>query len=171
MDETLGRAKEEIILYAVQHSAVVHQYLGLLKDKAEAGCKIKILLMAARSPSGEVNPNVREIESHRRYVGVLSQLESSTQSLQTWLGSLSPSAREKVEIRTYRQFAVCTYLFIDRDELDGFVQVELLLYGTHVRDMPHYIVTRRDGGRFFGIHCEYFDRLWNISKVLPPISE
>jgi hypothetical protein len=171
LDRILRKAKKELILYAVQHSYVIHQCLGLLEEKAEAGCKIKILMMAPRSVDGEVNPNVMESASHRRYAGLLEQIESSAKSFQSWLGSLSASARQMVEIRTYLECPVATYTFIDKDETSGFVQVELLLYGIHVHDMPHYIVTKKDDGRFFDTHCESFDRLWSRSQVLPPLGE
>lgn len=171
LDRNLSTAKKEIILYAVQHSTLVHQCLGLLEDKAKNGCKIKILMMAARGPDGKVNPNVGETESQRRYTGTLAQIESSAASFQKWLASLSPSARERIEIRTYLECPMATYLFIDRDEPNGFVQVELLLYGIHVHDMPHYIVTKKKGGHLFDTHCESFDRLWAKSQVLVPVSE
>jgi len=171
LDRIINTAKQEIILYAVQHSTVVHQYLGLLEAKAETGCKVKILLMAARSPDGKVNPNVAESESHRRYTGLLAQIEASTASFQTWHASLSPTARERVEIRVYLECPIATYTFIDRDEPDGFVQVELLLYGIHVSDVPHYIVSRKKGGRFFDTHRESFDRLWAKSGTLMPANQ
>lgn len=171
LDRILNRARKEIILYAVQHSTVVHQYLGLLQDKAEAGCRIRILMMATTCPDGGINPNVAEHDSHRRYSGLLPQLESSRNSFQSWLSSLSPPVRERIEIRTYQECPVATYTFIDREEIDGFVQVELLLYGIHVHDMPHYVVTRKDGGGFFDIHCKSFDRLWERSQVLVPVGD
>jgi hypothetical protein len=171
LDHWFNKAKKEIVLYAVQHSAVVHQYLGLLKDKAENGCRIKILMMSARMPDGEVNPNVRESESQRRYTGLLPQIENNTKTLREWWESLSESARQVVEVRMYQEYPVATYTFIDRDEANGFVLVEIQHYGVHVHDMPHYIVTKKDdsSARFFQTHCESFDRLWSRSCVLNPI--
>jgi hypothetical protein len=128
-------------------------------------------MMAARDADGRINPNVAETESHRRYTGILAQIESSTSSFQEWLTTLNPSTRERVEIRTYLECPTTTYVFIDRDEPDGFVQVELLLYGTHVRDLPHYILTKKRGGPFFDIHCQSFNRLWDKSQVLVATSE
>jgi hypothetical protein len=171
LDVILNQAKKEIILYAVQHSTIVHQYLGLLEEKAEAGCQVKILMMAATHSDGSINPNVAESESHRRYSGLLQQIVSSTNSFSSWLASLSPPVQTRVEIRKYQECPIATYLFVDRDEVEGFVQVELLLFGIHVHDMPHYIVTKKDGGRFFDIHCESFDKLWEKSQVLEPDSQ
>jgi len=170
LDQSLNKAAKEIILYAVQHSTIVHQYLGLLQQKAESGCKIKVLLMAARGPDGEVNPNVRESESHRRYVGLLEAIENSTKTILEWASSLSRAAQERVEVRAYTECPVATYTFIDRNEPNGFVLVEIMHYGVHVHDMPHYILTKRDGisRRFFDVHCDSFDRLWIKSRVLHP---
>lgn len=171
LDHSLTIAKKEIILYAVQHSAIVHAYLGLLKDKAERECRIKILMMAARMSNGEVNPNVKESESHRRFVGLLPQVENNTKTIQEWWGSLSTPARQMVEVRTYQEVPVATYTFIDRDEPNGYVLVEIQHYGFHVHDMPHYIINKNSpaGARFFQTHYESFDKLWRKSEALKPI--
>ena len=52
LDRLLRKAKKEIILYAVQHSHLVHQCLGILREKAEAGCRVRVLMMAPRGPDG-----------------------------------------------------------------------------------------------------------------------
>ena len=172
LEHSFNQAKKEIILYAVQHSAVVHQYLGLLRDKAQKGCQVKILMMAPRMPNGEVNPNVRESESQRRYVGLLPQIENNTRTIQEWWGSLSESAKQMVEVRAYQEYPVATYTFIDRNEANGYVLVEIQHYGIHVHDMPHYIVNKKDrsSAQFFQIHCESFDRLWSKSYALHPVA-
>lgn len=170
LDKMINRARTEIVMYAVQHSTVIHQYLGLLKDKAESGCNIKILMMAAKRVDGSMNPNVAESESHRVYSGkrLLSEIEANARSFLSWLDSLSPSAQEKVEIRVYQECPTASYLFIDRSEIHGFVQVELFLYGVHVRDMPHYVIKRKDNERFFKVHNDSFEGLWKRSHVLKP---
>ena len=167
LDSLLRKAQKEIILYAVHHSTIVHHGLGLLREKVEAGCEVKILLMAAQSADGKVNPNVLETESHRTYdVGLLSRIESNTQSFQTWLNTLSEAARKKIEIRAYQQCPINTFVIIDRDEPNGFVQTEVLLYGLVVRNKPHYKLTKKDGENLFKAHCESFDQLWNRAEIL-----
>lgn len=170
LDKIIIQAQKEIILYSVQHGALVHQCLGLLQQKAESGCKIKILMMAPKNSLGEINPNVLESESHRRYKGLLSQIESSTKSLKEWVNSLNFPAQKMIEIRTYQECPIATYLFIDKDDSNGFVQVELLLYGIHVQDMPHYIVYKNENERFLKTHIESFEKLWANSAVLSLIN-
>ncbi len=67
LSEHIGKAKKEITILAVQHSALVHQYLGLIQQKAETGCQIKLLMMAGIDENGNINPNVKELESHLTY--------------------------------------------------------------------------------------------------------
>lgn len=166
LSEHIGNARKEISILAVQHSALIHQYLGLVQQKAESGCQIKLLMMAAMDENGNLNPNVKALESHLTYSEVLSQLESNATTFKTWLDSLSVRSRKQVEIRTYVEHPIGSYLFIDKDEPDGYVQVEIFLYGVHVNDMPHYVVTRRDSHRFFQIHLDSFNKLWNKSQPL-----
>lgn len=164
--EHLNRAKREIITFAVQHSALIHQYLGLLERKARTGCKVKILMMAPRDENGEINPNVEELRSHVTYNGLSNQLDSSIESFKKWFEALNISIRQNIEIRCYRQLPKESYLFIDKDESYGYVQVEIYLYGIHVHDMPHYVVTKKESPEFFKTHLDSFEKLWQESKTL-----
>lgn len=172
LDMKISQAQKEIILYSVQHSFLVHQCLGLLQKKAEAGCKIKILIMAAKDSEGEINSNVLESESHRRYEGLLSQIEASTKSLQVWANSQKNISTQKmIEIRAYQECPVATYLFIDKDESNGFCQIEIMHYGVHAQDMPHYIVYKKNNDQFLKVHFESFEKLWKRSTILFSIKE
>jgi len=166
LEALVQKAQKEIILYAIQHSYVVHHGLGLLQAKLEAGCKVKILLMATKNQNGEINPNVIESESHRTYTGLLPQIESSTHSFENWFDSLTEAKKKLAEIRTYEQCPIMSLTIIDRDEPNGLIQSEIFLYGVDVRDMPHYILTKKNGSNVFKAHCESFDKLWNKSEVL-----
>ena len=159
----LDKAREEIILVAVQHSTLVHQYLGVLQRKVEMGCKIKILMMAAKDQERKDNANVPEFESHHPlFSGLRSQIERTSTTFTKWLRSLPEAQLEKIEIRSYVSHPIATYTFIDKDHSEGFVQVEVLLYGLDVNDLPHYIVGKatEDERKLLKTHCESFDRLW-----------
>ena len=110
------------------------------------------------------NPNVSEIAKHRLYSGLLQKLESNIKTLKDWMARLDSSIYNRIEIRTYQEFPVATYAFIDRETMDGFVQVEVCLYGIQVFDMPSYIVTKRNGGNFYDIHYKSFEKLWTNAK-------
>ncbi len=166
LETLIQKAQKEIILYAVQHSYVVHHGLGLLQAKLETGCKVRILLMAARNQNGEINLNVIESESHRTYTGLLPQIESSTHSLESWFDSLTEAKKKLVEIRTYQQCPIMSLTIIDRDEPNGLIQSEIFLYGVDVREMPHYLLTKKNGSNLFRSHCESFDQLWSKSEAL-----
>jgi hypothetical protein len=166
LEALFQKAQKEIILYAVQHSYVVHHGLGLLQAKLEAGCKVRILLMAAKNQNGAINPNVIESESHRTYTGLIPQIESSTYSFESWYDSLTEAKKRLAEIRTYQQCPIMSLTIIDKDEPNGLIQSEILLYGVDVREMPHYILTKKNGSNLFKAHCVSFDRLWNKSEVL-----
>ena len=71
-----------------------------------------------------------------------------------------------VEIRTYQQCPIMTFVIIDRDEPSGLVQTKTLLYGLDVREMPHYILTKKDGVNLFKAHSESFDQLWSKAAIL-----
>ena len=45
------------------------------------------------------------------------------------------------------------------------IQSEILLYGVDVREMPYYILTKKNVFNLFRAHCESFDQLWNKSEV------
>ncbi|MCP4373190.1 MAG: hypothetical protein GY797_34560 [Deltaproteobacteria bacterium] len=166
LDKYLPNAKSEIAMLAVQHSTIGHQYLGELEKKAKEGCKIKILMMAPRDEAGNVNPNVIEYESQRQYTDLLLKLEASTNTFKKWLSSLDNQVRERVEIRQYLAHPTVTYFFVDKDELDGFVQVEILLYQVHVRNYPRYLVMNKDNEEFFKTHTNSFEDLWKESQKL-----
>lgn len=162
----MQKAQKEIIMYAVQHSYLAHHGLGILQGKLEMGCKVKILLMATKNQNGEINPNVTETESHRNYTGLLSQIESSTKLFESWFDSLNESAKKLLEIRTYQQCPVMSLIIIDRDEPNGLLQSEIFLYGVDVREMPHYVLSKKSGSKLFNSHSESFDRLWSKSEIL-----
>ena len=166
LEVLIQKAQKEIIMCAVQHSYLAHQGLSLLQAKLETGCKVKILMMAAKNQNGEINRNVIEFESHRTYKGLLSQIESSTQLFETWFDSLSEASKKLIEIRSYQQCPIAALIFIDRDELNGLIQTEILLYGIDVREMPHYVLTQKSGSNLFKTHCESFDQLWSKAQIL-----
>jgi hypothetical protein len=166
LEALIQKAQKEIILYAVQHSYVVHHGLGLLQAKLETGCKVRILLMAAKNQNGEINPNVIESASHRTYTGLLTQIESNTHSFESWFDSLTEAKKKLAEIRIYYQCPIMSLTIIDKDEPGGLMQSEVLLYRVDVRDMPHYILTKKNGSNLFKAHCESFDQLWSKSEVL-----
>lgn len=166
LEALVQKAQKEIILYAVQHSHLVHHGLDLLQTKLETGCKVKILLMAAKNQNGEINPNVIEAESHRTYTGLLSQIQSSTHSFENWFDSLTEAKKKLTEIRTYEQCPIMSLTIIDRDEPNGLIKSEILLYGVDVRDLPHYLLTKKYGSNVFKAHCQSFDKLWDRANVL-----
>lgn len=152
LDEIIKAAKKDIALYAVVHNSLVHGHLGLLKEKAKNGCKVKILIMDTKDVEGNRNPNLKALGEIRPDVWgrhkAISQIDANTNLLRNWLESLGSPLREMVEIRTYTEFPVATYTFIDRDDIEGFVIVEVMLFGIDVYNIPHYIVSRKDGGKF-----------------------
>lgn len=170
LDTVIKAAKKEIVLYAVIHNSLVHGHLGLLREKAENGCKIKILIMDAKDSHGNKNPNLKALGEIRPDVWgrhrAISRIEANTNILRNWLEALSPQLRQMVEVRTYTEVPVAAYTVIDRDEIEGFAIVEVMLYGTDVYNIPHYIISRKDSGKFFDIHCSSFDILWSKSKAL-----
>lgn len=162
----IQKAQKEIIMCAVQHSYLAHHGLSLLQAKLESGCKVKILMMAARDQDGEINQNVIESESHRTYKGLLPQIESSTQLFENWFDSLSEASKKLIEIRAYQQCPIAALILIDRDEPSGFIQSEILLYGIDVREMPHYVLTKKNGSNLFKTHSESFDQLWKNARII-----
>lgn len=166
LEALIQKAEKEVVIYAVQHTYLAHHGLSLLQAKLEKGCKVKILMMAAKNQNGEINPNVLESESHRTYTGLLQQIESSTNLFGTWFDSLSEASKKMVEIRTYQQCPIASMIIIDRDELNGLIQAEIFLYGVDVREMPHYIFTKKSGLNLFKTHCESFDQLWRKAQIL-----
>ncbi|MFX0136061.1 MAG: DUF5919 domain-containing protein [Candidatus Hodarchaeota archaeon] len=162
--ELINKAKKELIFYSIQHDTLVKNFLGQIEKKAEDGCKIKILIMSPLTENGSINPNVSEIAKHRLYSGLLQKLESNITTLKDWMARLDSSIYNRIEIRTYQEFPVATYTFIDRETMDGFVQVEVCLYGIQVFDMPSYIVTKKNGGNFYDMHYKSFEKLWTNAK-------
>ena len=146
--KTFNEAKKEIIAVSVQHNSIVHNHLGLLKEKAESGVKIKILLMAARLPNGEENPNVLQTQHLRTFTGLLREIENNTENLQKWWAELTPAVQERVEIHNYQYFCPATYTFIDKDEPHGYVVVEILHYGIDKQYNPHFVVKKKDCSTF-----------------------
>ena len=54
-----------------------------------------------------------------------------------------------------------------QEESSGYIQVEpMIFYGIDPNDTPHYIVRRSDDEKFFQLHIDSFDRLWNKSHTL-----
>jgi len=165
-DTFLRGAKKEIIFYAVKHSTLIHQYLGVLKERVEAGCKVKILLMAARDKDGNINPNVPDIDKQRFMTELLPTLEANTKALKEWHQTLSPKIRDRVEIRKYWENPTVTYTVLDKDEIHGFCMVEIFIPGVPLFNLPHYIVTRRDNEENFKIHIGSLNFVWNRAEPL-----
>ncbi len=164
--DILGKARKEIVLCAVQHTSLRHHGLeDLLREKAEAGCEVKILIMATEDADGKPNPNVAETESHRTYTGVKGEIETATGELLAWFDRLTKDTQKKIEIRAYQQCPITSYTIIDRGEPNGFIQTEVLIYGVAVDYLPHYTLTKREGGKLFSNHCESFKLLWGNAKI------
>jgi len=111
--QQLFAAKHEIAILAQTYNLLVHQYLGLLKQRAQSGCSLKILMMAARDENGSVNPNVESYEIRWSQKGLLPMLENNSKIFSRWLSSLDNETRKQVEIRTYLEFPFGNYFFLD----------------------------------------------------------
>jgi hypothetical protein len=166
LGDLLNRAKKEIALYSVGHTTLVHQHLHLLEKKIEDGCEVKILIMCPRDEDGNANPNVLAVQALTPQSNTLARLEAHLAILKDWYDCLSEEAKRRVEVRTYWEHPGVTYTFIDREEGNGFVQVGMMLPTVHIDTLPHYVVTRRDGGQLFHTHCNSFNGLWTASAVL-----
>jgi len=167
LPEQFDRAKKEITLLGVQLDMVVHQCLNLLQRKAEAGCKVRILMMSPQDENGDMNPNVKEFENRWQYLGLQAKLETNRDILEEWLASLPSSAKRRVEVRSYPNHPISNYLIIDQGESSGYVQVEpMAFYGIDPNDSPHYILRKVDDENFFRLHVDSFERLWKKSHAL-----
>jgi|GEM_PF-2924212 len=162
----LPTAKHDIAMLAVQFSSIVHDYLGTLAEKAAAGCKVKILMMASRDANGNINPNVEAYESQRTYTDLRSRLENTAHTFAEWLASLDESIRRNIEIHEYTEHPTVSMFFVDRNDIHGFLRVEVLHYKTHAHQFPNYQVLRKDDADFYDFHWKSFEALWNSARPL-----
>ena len=168
IDRYLPKTKHEIAMMAVQFTSIVHQYMGALAQKAAAGCKVKILMMAPRDPQGNANPNVEAYESQRTYTRLRSRLENTTDTFKEWLSTLDAEVLGNIQIRQYLEHPTVSMFFVDKDDKEGFLRVEVLPYKADAHDFPNYQIAREDDDEFFDFHCTSFNRLWNNSAILQP---
>lgn len=166
LNSVMRGARKEIILYAIKHSVLVHQDLGILQERVEAGCRVKILIMAGEDMEGKVNPNVYDVDKQRFTTALLPTLQANTKALREWHNSLNPKWREKVEIRKYWGNPTVTYTVIDKDEIDGSFMVEVLIPGVPLFNLPHYIIMRRDDEDSFKLHIESLNYIWNKAEAI-----
>jgi len=166
IDRYLPEAKDEIAIMAVQFNSIVHQYLGELAQVASRGCQVKILMMSPKDAGGNDNPNVESYQSQRTYTKLLSRLEIATDSFKKWLDSLDSEVRKNVEIRQYLEHPTVSMFFVDKENDEGFLRVEVLPYKAHAHEFPNYQLLRKGDPEFFDFHKRSFNLLWEKSIVL-----
>ena len=84
--------------------------------------------MSAFNQDGTINQNMQEIAEQRSLNRLRQEIEFNTLRLQEWANSLDEGLKEKIAIRAYTPFPTTTYIFVDPEHSNGYVQVEILLY-------------------------------------------
>jgi hypothetical protein len=96
LENRIFASHEEVAVMGLQLSAIAHSYLPLLKQQAQKGCRIKLLMMSPVDETGNALPWVDEVGKIHTFIGLRGILISNIVHLSNWLEELPNDVRKRV---------------------------------------------------------------------------
>ena len=112
LGEILQNSTQDISLLAIQHDHIIHQYLGLLQEKAKTGCKIRILMLSPFGRDGSPNKTIKPFEARWEFFGLESRLITNYEALKEWIEKLPRHIKNNIQVRLYFDQPIGTYIII-----------------------------------------------------------
>ena len=168
LEEYLGGAREEIFAAGIGLNYLAGIQMGLLVAKAEAGCEVKLLLMAPMVEVG-TEPLLQKTSKLIGAPGLELQtwIHSSLDRIMRAKAQLEAGAAERIEVRIHRQIPSLVLLCTDASRATGRIRVELLPYGFDPRNRPSFELTPQAGGSLYQLLYDTYRELWRESSAWP----
>ncbi|MFZ5517398.1 MAG: hypothetical protein ACOY90_12205 [Candidatus Zhuqueibacterota bacterium] len=170
IDKILNETKQELIIMGLQLGAVTHLHLPLLRQKAQKGIKIKLLIMSPINKDGKLLPWVGEVGKVHTFKGLPDLLKNNILHQKDWLDEINdPSVKANIEIKCYPTIPTASILFIDKDTNSGMIKVEPILHKFTPQHRPSFIVKKIDSENLYEKLIESFKHLWNEALSIDEI--
>ena len=166
LQETLSGAKRELLLIGVALTSVVHSQRALLENLARKGCKIKIAVWKPPSDNQQRALLIEKLEDVIDVPDLERNLPGNIERLRHWYSSLDESARKNIEIRGYTAFPSLSIIFVDKDNPEGLVHVEPIIYRAPPEELPSFRLGPHDAPKLFQILGRRYTLLWENSESL-----
>ena len=161
IEDRILTAHKEVAIMGLQLSTITHSYLPLLKQQAQIGCQIKLLLMSPTDDKGNPLPWVDEVGKIHTFLGLKGILNINIVQLTNWFEELPIDVQKRIEIKLYSTIPSGSILLIDKDLETGSIKVEPILYKFPPAERPSFIVTRSSSPGLYKNLLDSFNDLWN----------
>ncbi len=111
-----------------------------------------------------INPNIEDFQRLTLHPAVTEDIQGAIKYINKWVNSVDEASRKNIEVRCYDTFPTALYLFIDKDQDDGFVIVSPTFPYLDFNDRPAFKVKHSDDKILFENLCKSFDSILKESK-------